>query len=193
MRASPRLTTPGPAHSPCPSNSTPIYALVDCDPDGLEILSVYKYGSRALAHLDDVLAVERITWLGVKTGDWSFVSSFASIQVCGRSTCVDAARTHRATMTSSSLSPSVIARRSAAHIHPLTASLLLMAARSCQITKMIERPEERFPAEWKLVPSSSSQCLFFHSQLTSRLLFTRALCPQARAPHAQRACCQGRD
>lgn len=53
------------------SLSTPIYALVDCDPDGIEILSTYKYGSRSMARLNESLAVERILWLGLKASDWS--------------------------------------------------------------------------------------------------------------------------
>ncbi|KAG0646636.1 Meiotic recombination SPO11 [Hyphodiscus hymeniophilus] len=52
-------------HSPC----IPIYALVDFDPDGLGILSTYKYGSVALAHENASLAVPSIRWLGVKSSD----------------------------------------------------------------------------------------------------------------------------
>jgi len=45
----------------------PIYGLVDFDPDGLGILSTYKYGSVALAHCNEGLAVPKIIWLGVKS------------------------------------------------------------------------------------------------------------------------------
>lgn len=44
----------------------PILALVDADPYGLDILSVYKYGSRATAHEGDTLTAPRIELLGVK-------------------------------------------------------------------------------------------------------------------------------
>ncbi|KAH0542284.1 hypothetical protein FGG08_003311 [Glutinoglossum americanum] len=47
----------------------PIYALVDFDPDGLGILSTYKYGSVALAHENAQLTVSSIRWLGVRSGD----------------------------------------------------------------------------------------------------------------------------
>ena len=44
----------------------PILALVDADPYGLDILSVYKYGSRATVHEGDTLTAPRIELLGVK-------------------------------------------------------------------------------------------------------------------------------
>ncbi|KAI9775434.1 MAG: hypothetical protein M1839_001129 [Geoglossum umbratile] len=47
----------------------PIYALVDFDPDGLSILSTYKYGSSALAHENSQLAVPSIRWLGIRSAD----------------------------------------------------------------------------------------------------------------------------
>ncbi|KAJ7691276.1 Spo11/DNA topoisomerase VI subunit A, partial [Mycena rosella] len=43
----------------------PILGLVDGDPYGLDILSVYKYGSRAMAHEDGKLAAGRVKYLGV--------------------------------------------------------------------------------------------------------------------------------
>lgn len=43
----------------------PIYALVDFDPDGLDILSTYKYGSTALAHQKAELILPSIQWIGV--------------------------------------------------------------------------------------------------------------------------------
>lgn len=60
--------------------STPIYALVDCDPDGLEILTTYQFGSAAKARLNDSLAVDRIIWLGVKSSEWRRVLSPRSIE-----------------------------------------------------------------------------------------------------------------
>lgn len=50
----------------------PIYAFVDWDPDGIAIMSTYKYGSHRLAHEDithdDVptLSLPGLSWLGVK-------------------------------------------------------------------------------------------------------------------------------
>jgi DNA topoisomerase VI subunit A len=43
----------------------PILALVDADPYGLDILSVYKYGSVAMRHENGRLAAGSIEWLGV--------------------------------------------------------------------------------------------------------------------------------
>jgi meiotic recombination protein SPO11 len=39
--------------------------LVDSDPFGLDILSVYKYGSQRMQHENDKLAARRIKWLGI--------------------------------------------------------------------------------------------------------------------------------
>ncbi|PBP23672.1 DNA topoisomerase IV, alpha subunit [Diplocarpon rosae] len=47
----------------------PILALVDFDPDGIGIMSTYKYGSQALAH-ETNLAVPSIRWLGVQSCDF---------------------------------------------------------------------------------------------------------------------------
>ncbi|KAH8805768.1 Spo11/DNA topoisomerase VI subunit A [Xylogone sp. PMI_703] len=44
----------------------PIFALVDFDPDGIGIMSTYKYGSIALAHENQTLAVPEMRWLGIK-------------------------------------------------------------------------------------------------------------------------------
>ncbi|KAG8961727.1 endodeoxyribonuclease [Tulasnella sp. 425] len=43
----------------------PILALVDADPHGIEILSVFKYGSSAMDHQRDKLSAPRIQWIGV--------------------------------------------------------------------------------------------------------------------------------
>ncbi|KAJ4377454.1 endodeoxyribonuclease [Neocucurbitaria cava] len=51
----------------------PMYVFVDLDPDGIAILSTYKYGSYRLAHEDVVLkdtpalSLPDIRWLGVKS------------------------------------------------------------------------------------------------------------------------------
>lgn len=52
----------------------PIFGLVDYDPDGLSILSTYKHGSLALAHLNATLNVPRMQWLGVRSADIGRVS-----------------------------------------------------------------------------------------------------------------------
>lgn len=40
-------------------------ALVDADAYGLDILSVYKYGSHSLRHENDRLASDNIRWIGL--------------------------------------------------------------------------------------------------------------------------------
>jgi meiotic recombination protein SPO11 len=42
---------------------------MDFDPDGLGIMSTYKYGSMALAHENQNLAVPSIQWVGVRSSD----------------------------------------------------------------------------------------------------------------------------
>ncbi|KAJ7772623.1 DNA topoisomerase IV alpha subunit [Mycena maculata] len=49
----------------CLPRRIPVLALVDGDPYGLDILSVYKYGSHAMAHEDEKLAAPRVKYLGV--------------------------------------------------------------------------------------------------------------------------------
>lgn len=49
--------------------SVPLLALVDGDPYGLDILSVYKYGSQSLKHENRRLTAERIEGLGLWTSD----------------------------------------------------------------------------------------------------------------------------
>lgn len=49
----------------------PIVALVDADPYGLDILSVYKYGSHSLRHENENLAAHRVEWLGIRTSELS--------------------------------------------------------------------------------------------------------------------------
>ena len=47
----------------------PTYALMDFDPDGIDILSTYKYGSIALSHEKDHLTADGISWLGIRSKD----------------------------------------------------------------------------------------------------------------------------
>ena len=46
-----------------------IYGLVDFDPDGINILNTYRYGSARFSHLNHNLAVPRMQWIGVKSSD----------------------------------------------------------------------------------------------------------------------------
>ena len=46
-------------------SSIPFLGIVDADPYGLDILSVYKYGSKGMQHENVKLAATRIKWLGV--------------------------------------------------------------------------------------------------------------------------------
>lgn len=45
------------------------YILVDGDPDGMAIMSTYKYGSKAHAHENARLNVPHIRWLGLRISD----------------------------------------------------------------------------------------------------------------------------
>ena len=45
--------------------SIPVMALVDADPYGVDILSVYKFGSHSMRHEADKLVSPRIEWIGV--------------------------------------------------------------------------------------------------------------------------------
>ncbi|KAK7692667.1 hypothetical protein QCA50_004300 [Cerrena zonata] len=45
--------------------SVPIIALVDADAYGLDIVSVYKYGSRSMAHERETLIAPRLQWAGI--------------------------------------------------------------------------------------------------------------------------------
>lgn len=49
--------------------SLEVFALVDMDPHGVEILATYRFGSVAMAWENHRLAVEKAEWLGVKSGD----------------------------------------------------------------------------------------------------------------------------
>ncbi|XP_060080716.1 meiotic recombination protein SPO11-like [Ylistrum balloti] len=47
----------------------PVMVLVDADPHGIEIMSIYKYGSRALSHESSYLTVPSLCWIGVLPSD----------------------------------------------------------------------------------------------------------------------------
>jgi meiotic recombination protein SPO11 len=56
--------------SPAPQNGfcdPPVYALVDCDPDGIGILSTYKYGSKNLAYETSHLRLPQLQWIGLRS------------------------------------------------------------------------------------------------------------------------------
>lgn len=44
-----------------------VFGLADFDPDGIAILSVYKHGSKALAHENENLVVPQLQWLGLRS------------------------------------------------------------------------------------------------------------------------------
>uniref|UniRef100_A0A182YKK2 DNA topoisomerase (ATP-hydrolyzing) n=1 Tax=Anopheles stephensi TaxID=30069 RepID=A0A182YKK2_ANOST len=47
----------------------PIYALMDADPHGIEIFCVYKFGSLAMVHQQQSLAVPSMRWIGLFPSD----------------------------------------------------------------------------------------------------------------------------
>lgn len=57
------LSTPSPFNG---FSSPPVHGLVDCDPDGLAILSIYRDGSEALSHENPELCVPQLQWLGLR-------------------------------------------------------------------------------------------------------------------------------
>ena len=61
-----RLLTAGLSRADHP---VPICCLVDFDPDGIAIMSNYKYGSQALSHENSGLNIASLRWLGVKSSD----------------------------------------------------------------------------------------------------------------------------
>lgn len=56
------LSSPSPQNGFC---APPVYAMVDFDPDGIAILSTYKYGSKNLAHETSHMCLPQIHWLGL--------------------------------------------------------------------------------------------------------------------------------
>ncbi|KAF8604722.1 DNA topoisomerase IV, alpha subunit [Ceratobasidium sp. AG-I] len=51
------------------AHSIPILILVDADAHGLEIVTTYKFGSRAMTHENDLLVAPRLEWIGVRHDD----------------------------------------------------------------------------------------------------------------------------
>jgi meiotic recombination protein SPO11 len=58
------LSSPAPQNGFC---APPVYVLVDCDPDGIGILSTYKYGSKNLAHETSHLRLPQLQWIGLRS------------------------------------------------------------------------------------------------------------------------------
>lgn len=58
------LSSPSPQNGFC---APPVYAMVDFDPDGIAILSTYKYGSVNLAHETSHMCLPKIQWLGLRS------------------------------------------------------------------------------------------------------------------------------
>ncbi|TCD62594.1 endodeoxyribonuclease [Steccherinum ochraceum] len=52
-------------------SSVPILGLMDADPFGVDILSVYKYGSAAMSHEAADLAAPRLQWIGILNSEFS--------------------------------------------------------------------------------------------------------------------------
>ncbi|KAM3417319.1 hypothetical protein BST61_g5571 [Cercospora zeina] len=48
-------------------SSPPVFGLADFDPDGIAILSIYRQGSKALAHENKELVVPQLRWLGLRS------------------------------------------------------------------------------------------------------------------------------
>ncbi|KAF7114414.1 hypothetical protein RHSIM_RhsimUnG0086200 [Rhododendron simsii] len=53
----------------CLETNLPVLGLMDCDPYGLKILSVYKYGSIDMAYDSNHLTTPGILWLGLRPSD----------------------------------------------------------------------------------------------------------------------------
>lgn len=51
--------------------SVPFLALVDADPYGIDILSVYKYGSATMAHEHRTSTTPKLQWAGLKSSEIS--------------------------------------------------------------------------------------------------------------------------
>ena len=58
------LSSPSPQNGFCAPS---VYTMVDFDPDGIAILSTYKYGSENLAHETSHMCLPQIQWLGLRS------------------------------------------------------------------------------------------------------------------------------
>lgn len=63
----PQISSPSDPYAPF--LPPPIFTLVDSDPDGMAIMSIFKYGSVAQAHENAKLNVRELQWLGLRTSN----------------------------------------------------------------------------------------------------------------------------
>ncbi|KAG6828805.1 hypothetical protein H0H92_006687 [Tricholoma furcatifolium] len=105
----------------------PILAIVDGDPYGIDILSVYKFGSRSLQHENAKLAAERIIWLGLKPSELTSVG-------------IDRDKLLQITKHDE-------AKVSTHLTYPTSAQLTLMN----QAFSLLRRSADVMPADWRLV------------------------------------------
>lgn len=68
------LATPSPRNG---SASPSVFGLADFDPDGIAILSTYKYGSKALAHEKKEHAVPQLRWIGLRSEHLELAQDYA--------------------------------------------------------------------------------------------------------------------
>lgn len=68
-RGYPDISTRWILHKLCQENHLPIYALVDGDPFGIEIMLIYRYGSYAYSHYTNELICPQLKWLGIHPSD----------------------------------------------------------------------------------------------------------------------------
>lgn len=71
----------------------PIYALVDYDPDGVNILKCYKWGSTALEH-EEESKLPSLQWLGIKSRDLHDISGQVSAEALVRSNTLSQGAMH---------------------------------------------------------------------------------------------------
>ncbi|PLW52618.1 hypothetical protein PCANC_06268 [Puccinia coronata f. sp. avenae] len=69
-----RLTCQLSEHQDIIKRHVPMFILVDCDPHGLGIATVYKLGSQRMS-FHPGLCVDRIEWIGVNSSDWNDIDS----------------------------------------------------------------------------------------------------------------------
>ena len=60
----------------------PVMIMTDCDPYGVDICMMYKYGSLAMAWAAEPLAVPSSVWLGLLPSDISRLSIMSSSMKC---------------------------------------------------------------------------------------------------------------
>ncbi|OAL69374.1 hypothetical protein A7D00_6493 [Trichophyton violaceum] len=60
-------------------NPLPIFILVDSDPDGMAIMSTYKYGSMAQVHRNADLNVPSIQWVGLQASEMMSAASHTNM------------------------------------------------------------------------------------------------------------------